>query len=134
MRTAFPTILSLDGSGQSQGLVSFSDAGELAMERNYRVAGHPAQPGDEVVLRATGLGFAGGTPMGAVRVRIGDVYAAVESVQPVSGHAGLSAIQIRVPDGTPIGDAVPIQLELSTINAQQIRSNIVTAAFEQIRQ
>jgi len=132
MQAASPTIFSLDGSGQGQGLVWFLDTGDLAMERNYRVAGHPAQPGDEVVIWATGLGWA--TPPGAVLVKIGGVYAGIESVQPVSGHAGLSAIQVRLPAATPVGDAVPVQLELSTPDSQQISSNIVTAAFESIRQ
>jgi uncharacterized protein (TIGR03437 family) len=129
-----PKILSLDGSGQQQGLISFAGTSDLAMERNYRAAAHPAQPGDELVIWATGLGATGVVPPGAMQVRIGGVNAAVESVEPVSEHAGLSAIQIRVPAGIPVGDAVPVQLELSTADSHQVVSKSVTAAFESIRQ
>ena len=132
MQAVSPTILSLDGSGQGQGLLSFSDTGELAMERNYRVNGHPAQPGDEVLIWATGLG--GAASAETVLVKIGEVYAGVEAVQPVVGHAGLSAISVRVPLASIAGDAVPVQLELSTPDSGRVTSNTVTAAFESIIQ
>jgi uncharacterized protein (TIGR03437 family) len=134
MQAATPTIFSLDGSGQGQGMVSFSDMGGLAMERNYRVTAHPAQPGDELVIWATGLGWADGKPSEAVRVKIGGLNAGVESAQPVFGHAGLFAVRVQVPAAIPVGNAVPVQLELSTPGLQQASSNIVTAAFESVRQ
>ena len=133
MLAASPAIFSLDGSGQGQGMVSFSDTGELAMERSYLTAGHPAQPGDEVVIWATGLGWAGVMPSGVLMVKIGGAYAVPLSVQPVSGRAGLSAIHVLVPEPAPAGAAVSVQLELLSPDSQQVSSNTVTAAFESIR-
>ncbi len=133
MRAVSPTVLSLDGTGRQQGLILFAGTPDLAMERNYRVAAHPAQPGDELVIWATGLGGAGAAPSN-VQVKIGGVYAGVESVQTVAGHVGLFAIQMLVPPGIPAGDAVPVQLELTTAHSQRVVSNSVTAAFEAIGQ
>jgi uncharacterized protein (TIGR03437 family) len=134
MNAVSPKILSVDGSGQQQGLVSFAGMSDLAMERNYQVSAHPAQPGDELVIWATGLGAGGVVPPGALQVKIGGVNAAVVSVQPVSEQAGLFAVHVVVPAGVPVGDAVPVQLGLSTVDSQQVLSNVVTAVFESIRQ
>jgi uncharacterized protein (TIGR03437 family) len=134
MQFATPTILSLDGSGQGQGMVSFLDGEELAMERNYRLAAHPAQPGDELAVWTTGLGWAGDPPTGMLTVQIGGTLVPVESVQPVPQHAGVFSVSVRVPETITTGDAVPIQLTILTPDSKQMNSNIVTAAFESVRQ
>ena len=50
-----PGIFSLDGSGLGQGLVSFPGTPALAAARDFTDAGQPAQPGDYLSIRATGL-------------------------------------------------------------------------------
>jgi hypothetical protein len=46
MPEASPTILSLDAQSQTVGVISFPDTTDLAMMRNFKVPGHPAQSGD----------------------------------------------------------------------------------------
>jgi hypothetical protein len=56
MVEATPRILSPRDSNQDQGLISFETMNDLVIGRNFRVPAHPAQPGDEIVIFATGLG------------------------------------------------------------------------------
>ena len=132
MNEASPTILSMGGSGQNQGPLSFVETQDLVIARDFRMSGHPAQAGDEVLILATGLGAAGGTSSVALFVKIGEAYAAIESVQPVPGHEGLYSIKVRIPV-VGFGDAVPVQLEALTSNGQ-LSSNVVTAAIEAVTQ
>jgi uncharacterized protein (TIGR03437 family) len=132
MQEASPTILSLDGSDENQGLISFARSSDIAMGRNYRIPAHPAQPGDQILIWATGLG-----PIpeaaSALSVKLGDVYAVVESVQALVGHAGVYAIQARIPGSTAFGDSVSVQLEV-TGSSRAFKSNSVTLAVEAVRQ
>jgi uncharacterized protein (TIGR03437 family) len=130
MREASPTIISLDGSGMNQGIVSFADDNDLVMARTFRVPGHPAQTGDYVVIWATGLASVTDASNRA-RVKVGDIHTDIESIHAVSGYAGLYNVQVRVPAVITVGDAVPLQLEVTTPNGQQFNSNTVTISIEQ---
>ena len=139
---AAPTILSLDDSKQNQGLIAFrgpeADAAgrrtsDLAMERNFKVSSHPAQPGDQIVIFATGLGAGAVSSTGGMLVRLSDVFAGVESVQAVSGYAGVYAIQVTVPAAMTFG-TVPVALQMMIPEGHQLSSNSVTAVFEAVRQ
>ena len=133
VQEAVPSILSLDDSQQNQGLISFHGMNDLVMERNFSVPSHPAQPGDRIVIFATGLGSAADSSSGTMLVRLGDVYVGVESVQAVPGHAGVYGIQVRVPAAMTFG-AAPVQLQMTMPDGHQIYSNIVTGTFEAVRQ
>jgi len=134
MQEAAPRILSLDGSAQQQGLISFLETGDLVMQRNYRVLAHPAQPGDQILIWATGLGALAESWPGRVVVKIGDLYAAIHAVNAVSGYAGLYAIQVEVPASSNVGDAIAVQLHMSTSDGRQVSSNNVTTTIEPVRQ
>ncbi len=133
MDEAAPTILSVDDSQRNQGLISFYGTDDLVMERNYRRPAHPAQPGDQIVIFATGLGSAAESLPGKILVKLSDVYAGVEAVQGVPDHAGVYAIRVRVPAAMTFG-AVPVQLQIMTVDNHQLNSNAVTAVFEAARQ
>jgi uncharacterized protein (TIGR03437 family) len=133
MEDAVPTILSLVDSRLNQGLISFYLMNDLVMERNFRVPSHPAQPGDQIVIRATGLGPAADSLSGRVLVKLSDVYVAVESVQAVAGLPGIYEIRVCVPAAMTFG-AVPIQLQMTNPDGHQLTSNSVTAVFEAVRQ
>ena len=60
--------------------------------------------------------------------------AAVESVDPVPEWAGIFTIQVRVPALTDFGDAVPVDLRVSTPDGKQTASNQVTVAVEPVSQ
>jgi hypothetical protein len=66
-------------------------------------------------------------------VRLGDVYVKAESVDAVPGKAGVYAIQASVPAAMTFG-AVPVQLQMITLEGHPAESNSVTAVFEAIRQ
>jgi uncharacterized protein (TIGR03437 family) len=134
MQEASPVILSLDGSGQNQGLISFAGATDLVMARNFRVPAHPAQPGDRILIWATGLGSAAGAATGSVLVKLGDVDTEVESVQAVSGYAGVYTIQVRIPASMTFGDAVSVQLAVAAPGGHHFNSNTVTATIEPVGQ
>jgi uncharacterized protein (TIGR03437 family) len=134
MQEATPTILSLEDQSQAQGVVSFLDTTDLAMMRNFRVPAHPAQPGDQILIWASGLGSAAGTSAGTVLVKLGDAAAKVESVNAVPGQAGLYTIQIEVPAVVAFGDALPVQVQVATPDGRQFNSNTVTATIEPVRQ
>jgi uncharacterized protein (TIGR03437 family) len=102
------------------------------MNRNFRVPAHPAQPGDQMLIWATGLGRVPESPLG-LSVKLGDAYAVVDSVEAVPGHAGIFAIQIRIPAATAFGEAVPVQLEVAG-SSRSFKSNSVTLAIEAVSQ
>jgi uncharacterized protein (TIGR03437 family) len=132
MQENTPRILSLDGKDAGQGMILFPETGELAMQRNYQIPAHPAQPGDRALVWVTGISSSRKLP-GAIQIKIGDVPAEVESMQSVAGYAGLDAIYVRIPAGTEFGDAVPVQLEILSSNGRLVRSNSATAAVERAR-
>ena len=134
MRTATPMILSLDGSGQNQGVITLAETTDLAMGRNYQVPAHPAQPGDEILIWASGLGVPSEVPAGTVLVEVGGVAAKVESVRAVPGYAGVSTIQACVPAVMDFSDAVPVQVRVNTLGGKQLNSNQVTMAVEPVSQ
>jgi len=119
-----PGIFSADGSGQGQGHI-ISGNSRLAIARNYRYAGEPAAAGDIVALRVTGV-----PSMLGARVLIGGVDAEVRSIHPVPGLAGVSEIEVRVPDGAPLGDEIPVSVEMPSTDGRVVRGNTVTMAVE----
>ena len=126
MRTVAPGIFSLDNSGNDQAIALISGMPALAMIPDFRSAGQPAQMGDTLSLIVTGLG----TPAdGLLEVKLGELTIIPESVEPVDGHAGVYALQMRVPSGSPVGDAVKVQLQLRDVLGRILESNVATVAI-----
>jgi uncharacterized protein (TIGR03437 family) len=131
VEAATPLILSVDDANTNQGLISFPGTSELVMERNHRIPASPAQPGDQVVIWATGLGVTV-PPLSAVAVKLGGVYAQVDSVQSVPGAAGVYTIQVRIPDAAASGSDVPVQLEVAAPDGRWFSSTEATLAIEPV--
>ena len=125
IQEAAPAILGLGDSGQ--GLISFPGATELAMPRNFQFLGHPAQPGDELLIWSTGTA-------GMVRVEIGNVIADALSADPAPGFPGISTIRVRVPELVEYGDAVPVRLQVTMPDGKQFASNQAAMAVEPVSQ
>jgi len=138
MRAASPEVFSVDGSGgtqgATQGMISFVDSTDVASQRNSRLSGHPAQPGDAILLWGTGFGSAKESLAGSVRVKLGGELFEVESVRPVASNPGVYVVQVRVPMTATIGDSVPVQLQVTMPNGEQFQSNSVTMAVEPVNQ
>jgi len=123
-----PRIFALGDS--KQGVVSFSNTSELAMARNSEIPAHPAQPGDQIVLWGTGFGPAGQVNTAQLAVKVGSVDVNADAVQAVPGHAGVYAVQVRVPVSTTFGDNVPVQVQVTGVDGKTLSSNTVTIAIE----
>jgi uncharacterized protein (TIGR03437 family) len=132
MQTVSPAIFSLEGGVPDQGVISFSGIADIAIERNAAIAGHPAQPGDELLIWGTGFGSAAETSTRQVSVTLGDSDAEVEAVRAVPGYAGMYTIQVRVPAATMTGSAVPVEVQVTTPDGKQIQSNHVRVAVESL--
>ena len=124
MLEATPRILTADSGREAQGKISFPDTTELAAPRDFRDLGQPAQPGDEVVIWATGLDGQ------AIQVSIGGIEAEVLSIDSAEGYAGVKMIHVRVPAAIGYGDAVPVQLQATTASGRQFTSKTATMAVE----
>jgi uncharacterized protein (TIGR03437 family) len=136
-----PGIYSVDGSGTGQGLITLAGTSLVATSRSYLALGQPAEPGDSITIRATGIAALNGA---LPRLRIGGAFAQVQSVQAVSGVAGVYEITAEVPLGIPEGDAVPVVVvlppgswpsrrgpqEVRGTRGAQIESNQTTIAVE----
>jgi uncharacterized protein (TIGR03437 family) len=139
-----PGVYSIDGTGDGPGLIALAGTSLLATSRDYRALGQPAEPGDSITIRATGIAALNGAlPM----VTIGDIYAQVQSVQAVPGAAGIWEITAEVPMGIQPGNAVPVVVYVPPYQAYPRReppaggnlrrfgvpSNRTTIAVEQAR-
>jgi uncharacterized protein (TIGR03437 family) len=126
MQYASPALLSLEGS--DQGLIYDSATAELAAVQDVRSSGQPAEAGDRVIIRATGLGN-GLRP----EVKIGGIGAQVESVKASTEAAGVWDVEVVVPAGSGAGDRVPVQMEMVTPDGRQLQSNTVSVAIDSTR-
>jgi uncharacterized protein (TIGR03437 family) len=107
MQAIGPGVFSVDGSGTGQGLIYLAGTSWIATSRDYRALGQPAEPGDTITLRATGIGSPEGAPP---TVMIGTFPAYVNSVRAMPGIAGVWEVTVEVPLGIQQGDAVPVVL------------------------
>jgi len=126
MQAANPVLLSVDDS--PQGLVFHTGSAQLATARDVRSAGHPAQPGDSLSVRTTGV-----DPKLPLSLKIGGEYAVVTAIAPAGDEPGVWVIQATVPIASAIGDAVPVQIETVSPRGRQLQSNSVTIAVERSR-
>lgn len=124
MAEANPTLIAADG-GDNQGAIVSSVTNRLASVRDFRDAGEPGHPGDLVSIRATGLPLAS-----QPAVQIGGLNAHVESVHPAPGAAGVVLINVRIPAGAPVGESIPVRVDLTSATGRRYTSNTVTIAIE----
>jgi uncharacterized protein (TIGR03437 family) len=126
-----PSVFSADGTGKGQGMVALSGTSLLATPRTYLNAGQPAEPGDSITIFTTGVGPAGGL---LPQIKIGDLSVTADSVQAVPGMAGVIQILATVPAGLPVGDALPLVVQVTAPDGTVIQTNTVTVAIENARQ
>jgi len=97
----------------------------LVLARDFTESSYPAQPGDEVVLLATGLGGSQATYGATVRVRFGSAEARATAVT-AADKPGVYAVHVIVPDLPSTGD-VSVELLLTTSGGKEIASNSIDA-------
>ncbi len=116
MNSVSPALFSMDGSGGGQGAIVLSGTSLTAMARNYLVSGQPAQIGDAVAIRATGIDPSNWQ---SLSLKIGGLTATITSVDAIPGMAGVYQITATVPYGVSTGDAIPVTLGLTTGDASR---------------
>src|SRR6202008_1545619 len=112
-----------DGSGSGQAAALFTGSSDVATVRDYRIAGQPAQPGDHLSIRVTGLASPDSPAAIQPIVRLGGVSAAVDSVKAIPGLSGVYEVQLTVPAAAPFGDAIPVLMQLLQPDGKLIESN-----------
>lgn len=129
MLEANPTLLSVKDQQGNYGLITRLETGRLAMVRDFHGMGEPAQRDDLVSIRASGLGGSI-TNLSAFSIKVGDATAEITQITAAPDEAGVTLIQVRIPAAAPLGDAVPVQLEMLSPAGQRLTSNMVAVAIE----
>jgi uncharacterized protein (TIGR03437 family) len=142
MDTATPGIYLLDGK---QGAVLIAGSNRIAgPSSNLKYPSRPALSGEYLEIYANGMGLPAETLMpgqpapldhlirvtGRVTAVFGDglrVPADFAGLTP--GSVGLFQINVQVPAGTTVGDAVPLFLELALADGRILQSNITMIAL-----
>jgi uncharacterized protein (TIGR03437 family) len=131
MQPAAPGIFTVDGSGSGQAAIVIGEGALVAGARNYRYAGEPAQPGDQLWIPVTGLGA--GVDRGSLMMSLGESSVAVEAVRALGASAGVTQVRITVPAAAPFGDAVPLAIQIVLPDGRLVASRPVTIAIEPVR-
>jgi uncharacterized protein (TIGR03437 family) len=118
-----PGLYTVDGSGEAQALAVRSGSSDLAAIPNDRTSGKPAMAGDSITFAATGIDCTAGSETG-LTVQIGMDVVAVKAVAPLTGHAGLCAVEMVVPPSA-IGDAVPVRLHVPGADSNPVSISVV---------
>jgi uncharacterized protein (TIGR03437 family) len=132
MRDSALGIFTVDGSPTGQAVARILESGRIAMPRDARNAGEPAQPGDMLEISVTGLPT--DVDPGLVTVQIGNLPLRAEWIRPVPGAAGVTQIGLTVPNTTPAGDFVPLIVQRRLSNGPIAASQTVSIAVEAVRQ
>jgi uncharacterized protein (TIGR03437 family) len=130
MNELAPGIFKLDAAEGASGTIVLESTGELAI--NAPGATGKAKQGETISILTTGLGLPVGFDDGELSttpiVTIGGLSAQVLSVTKVG--TGVSQVTVRIPDAASIGDAVPVHLQMSTVDGRVVEGNIVTIGVE----
>jgi uncharacterized protein (TIGR03437 family) len=147
MKEASPAVFSLDGSGTGQGLVIIANTPKIAMLPNPNIdaeAAQPAEPGDNLVIYANGLGLvdhevpdgepAASSPLSqviaTVRVKVGDAFMPVTFAGLAPSMAGVYQVNTVLSEIVNLGPEVPLSLEVQLPDGTVLQSNVVTIAIQ----
>jgi uncharacterized protein (TIGR03437 family) len=134
---AAPSLFTMDSSGRGQGAILIAGPEVLAAPAGKFSQSRPAHPGETIEIYGTGLGPVSriqldGTPKTPTTppaitqtptVTIGGVPGTVTFSGLAPGAVGLYQVNVQVPDGAPVGDAVPVVVTIGGAT-----SNTVTLA------
>jgi uncharacterized protein (TIGR03437 family) len=128
MRDSALGIFTVDGSPTGQAVARILESGRIAMPRDARNAGEPAQPGDMLQIAVTGL--PSDVDPGLVTVQIGDLPLRAEWIRPVPGAVGVTLIGVMLPGVTPPGNMVPLVVQRRLPDGRVVPSQSVSVTVE----
>jgi uncharacterized protein (TIGR03437 family) len=132
MRDSALGIFTVDGSPTGQAVARIQESGRIAMPRDARNAGEPAQPGDMLQIAVTGLPT--DVDPRLVTVQVGDLPVQAEWVHPMAGVADIALIKVTLPDAAPVGDSVPLAVQWRFPGGRVAASQPVSVTIEAVRQ
>jgi uncharacterized protein (TIGR03437 family) len=128
VRDSAPGIFTVDGSGRGQATATILNATRIAMPRNYLYPSQPAQFGDPVSIHMTGL--PANLDAACVMVNIAGVRIPADFIRPLAGAPGVYEIGVTIPRSAPLGDSVPLTVELLS-GANVTASQTATISIEE---
>jgi uncharacterized protein (TIGR03437 family) len=126
MQQVSPGLLSADGSGSGQGLVTHA-RGLSALPRFDR-EGMPAVAGEPITLFATGIHCDDTAAASKPLLYLGHNYQPVTLLRP-SGLPGICEVHAIVPEGVS-GTEVSVSIEAIRADGTAVRSNAILVAIE----
>jgi uncharacterized protein (TIGR03437 family) len=134
-----PALFSMDESGSGQGAIRIANTATIPAPAGQFPGSHPASRGDYLEIYCTGLGAVSpGVGDGAAApsqplaqtlqtptVSIGGLQASVLFSGLTPGYAGLYVVDVQIPSGITVGNAVPVTLTIGGVT-----SNTVTIAVQ----
>jgi uncharacterized protein (TIGR03437 family) len=126
---ANPALLSVRALAGNRGYITSLETGSLTTLRDFRDMGQPARRDELVSIRATGLGD-NFTTLSLFSVKVAETPVEITQITPAPNEAGVYVIQARMPAAAPLGDAVPLRLEMLSPAGRRLTSNQVTVAIE----
>jgi uncharacterized protein (TIGR03437 family) len=131
-----PTLFTANGSGSGQGAILIAGPGVMAAPAGAFPGSRPARQGEYLEIYCTGLGPVSRTPSDGAKASTAPSVSQIPSVTvggkaaPVAfsglapGTAGVYQIDVQIPVGAPLGDAVPV-----VVSMNGTASNTVTVAL-----
>jgi uncharacterized protein (TIGR03437 family) len=132
MRDSVPGIFTVSGSANGQAVASILERRQLAMPRDARDLGVPAQPGD--VLRIAVTGIPEDVDPALVTVQFGDLLVPAAWVRPVANALGVTQIGVTLPVATPVSNSLPVAIQRQLPSGQVATSQTVSIATEAVQQ
>jgi len=124
-------VFTVDSSANGPADAKFEDSPLIAMPRNYRYAGQPAQPGDSLRIPVTGLSTEIDPKL--VVIEIGGIQVGADWVRPASGALGITEIGVTLPHAVAPGDAAPLVVKQQRHDGRSFASQTAWIAIEAVR-
>jgi uncharacterized protein (TIGR03437 family) len=142
MQSAAPALFTVDGT--KQGVILIANTNEIAMETNKAIPSRPAKPGEFLTIYMSGLGesveeVVPGDPAPSnrqillknkVTVVAGGVEIEPDFAGLAPGTAGLYQVNLQIPARQPIGDSVPLYINVRSSDGSVRQSNVVNFAIQ----
>jgi uncharacterized protein (TIGR03437 family) len=125
MEESAPAIFTVDGSPQGPALAVHTSSGDLAALPDFRLHASPAEPGERISVRATGIEC---TISSQLWMNLGGQPVAVDSAQPVPQMAGICELAFRIPENVS-SDSVSLVMQTLRSDAVNSSSNRTTLAL-----
>lgn len=142
MQSAAPGLFTFNGT--KQGVVLIANTNEIAMETTKAIASRPAKPGEFLTIYTSGLGesveeIAAGAAAPSnrqillknkVTIVVGGLEIEPDFAGLAPNAAGLYQINLQLPSREPLGDGIPLYVNVTSSDGTIRHSNSVNVAIQ----